>query len=135
MMAVIASTYASDLTYTERRMYHKALLSLLVILLSLTLAATLARAQVMQSELPLEPGKQVAALTQLKTIFTGMGGEIQMDTPQAGNVSAMFPGGHLVIASVAKYDQGKMRLILTCMGENHTQAQERCTTVQRQYNP
>jgi hypothetical protein len=116
-------------------MYHKAIRTLLGGILGLMLSVTAAYAQVTQIELPLDPGNQVAALNNLKTILTNMGGQIHIDAPQTGRVGAMFAGGHQVLANAWKDMQGKTGIILTCLGEGLAQAQERCKTVQRQYKP
>jgi hypothetical protein len=117
--------------------YHTTVHTLLVSILGLMLSMATVRAQpqTMQIDLPLEPGKEAAAMSQLKTILTGMGGQINTDIPQTGIVGAMFPGGHQVNATAHKNSQGKTDIILTCSGESLAQAQERCKTVQRQYNP
>jgi hypothetical protein len=93
------------------------------------------QSQAMQLALPLHPGTQEAALTQLKTIFTNMGGEIHIDAPQFGTVGARFPGEHSITAAALKDTQGATGISLTCTGASLAQAQERCTTVQRQYKP
>ena len=118
-------------------MSTKTVHTLLVSLLSLTLCMTTARAQsqVMQIALPLHPGTQEAALTQLKMIFTNMGGDIHIDAPQFGTVGARFPGEHFITAAALKDTQGTTGISLTCTGASLAQAQERCRTVQREYKP
>jgi hypothetical protein len=100
---------------------------------TLASAPVAAQAQAVTRDLPLTPGTDVAALTDLKTILTTMGGQLVSDAPQAGQIMAMFPGSDFIQGLAWDDRQGKAGITLTCTGESRTVAEERCATVERQY--